>query len=272
MPYQVNQNDASDPKYDIRVRGTAMIPRLNQMAPLRTKLTLTAIEQILESLYRRPVRIEVKYIDRAGKEWELTYANFRKIILSDVPPPKPDNGGGEEGGLENKEPGTPAGPPNVDDLPPLNDDEDPDKLGQDGKPAPINPPGVVIPPENNNGAVVNSENDGTEIDGAGSPNPDANPEDPNPKKDEEKEQDVGGTDLNADGSDKQTAGGDDGNTVNNDGGADDIDKDKPEDTNKGPDDDKGPNDGKPADNIGTQNRPPYNNNRGNNGNRQGGHK
>lgn len=76
-----------DPKFTIRFRGSAMIPRLNQMAPCRLELTFDAITQILESLYRRPMFLEVYYIDNHDREWEITYSNYMKILPLSVPSP-----------------------------------------------------------------------------------------------------------------------------------------------------------------------------------------
>lgn len=78
-------------KYPIRFRGTAMIPKLNQFAPCRVELNITAIESILETLYRRPMFLEMYYVDPSDREWELTYSNFRKILptTNSTPTPTP---------------------------------------------------------------------------------------------------------------------------------------------------------------------------------------
>lgn len=80
MPYKSNRQLSEERKYLIRFRGSAIIPRLNQMAPCRLELTMDTIGSILESLYRRPLRMEVMYVDKFGKEWELKYNNYRKIL------------------------------------------------------------------------------------------------------------------------------------------------------------------------------------------------
>lgn len=80
MPYSLKKTEDNSPKYTIRFRGAAMIPKLNQMAPCRVELSLSAISQILESLYRRPMRLEVKYIDKNKREWEINYSNYMKIL------------------------------------------------------------------------------------------------------------------------------------------------------------------------------------------------
>lgn len=80
MPYKSNRQLSEERKYLIRFRGSAIIPRLNQMAPCRLELTIDTIGSILESLYRRPLRMEVMYVDKSGKEWELKYSNYRKIL------------------------------------------------------------------------------------------------------------------------------------------------------------------------------------------------
>lgn len=89
MPYKLNAaNDNTTPKYAIRFRGAALIPYINQMAPCRMNLTMDTIKGILESLYRRPMRLEVKYVDANQKEWEINYTNYRKILPAggSVPP------------------------------------------------------------------------------------------------------------------------------------------------------------------------------------------
>lgn len=81
MPYNLNASKNNDmPKYTIRFRGAALIPYINQMAPCRMNLTMDTIKGILESLYRRPMRLEVKYVDPNQKEWEINYTNYRKIL------------------------------------------------------------------------------------------------------------------------------------------------------------------------------------------------
>ena len=89
MPYNINSPADNSPKYQIHIRGTAMIPRLNQMAPCRVNLSYNMIETLLESLHRHPLRVEVMYVDASGKEWALTYANFRKILPKPVPQTPP---------------------------------------------------------------------------------------------------------------------------------------------------------------------------------------
>lgn len=80
MPYDPKKQDTGGMKYPVRFRGCAMIPRINQMAPCRMELTLPMIETILESLHTRPRILEVYYVDANGKEWEINYGNFKKII------------------------------------------------------------------------------------------------------------------------------------------------------------------------------------------------
>lgn len=78
-------------KFPIRFRGSAMIPKLNQFSPCRVDLSFDAIESILETLYRRPMFLEVYYVDKSGHEWEINYTNFRKILPLNEPttPPTP---------------------------------------------------------------------------------------------------------------------------------------------------------------------------------------
>ena len=85
MPYMLNRPEDKSRKFLIRFRGAAMIPRLNQMAPCRVELSLEAIGQILESLYRHPLRLEVKYVDPSKREWDINYSNYMKILPVNVP-------------------------------------------------------------------------------------------------------------------------------------------------------------------------------------------
>lgn len=75
-----NVKSTNEPTYKIRFRGGAMIPRIAQMAPCRLDLTYKVIESILESLYRRPLLLEVYYVDVNGKEWPINYGNYKKVL------------------------------------------------------------------------------------------------------------------------------------------------------------------------------------------------
>lgn len=100
MPYDLHKPADNSPKYLIRFRGGAMIPRINQMAPCRVELTCNAIETILESLYRRPLLLEVFYVDTNGREWEINFTNYKKILpkepAKEVEPPKTPKVSNEE--------------------------------------------------------------------------------------------------------------------------------------------------------------------------------
>lgn len=82
MPYSLIKENPNEPRYPIRFRGAAMIPRINQMAPCRVELTMRAITEVMESLYRHPLRLEVFYVDPNKREWEINFMNYKKILPS----------------------------------------------------------------------------------------------------------------------------------------------------------------------------------------------